>query len=133
MGGPTVLKEFTDDPVDPGGTVTLEFTLTHSEFAPGPATAIAFDDDLTFMTDLEATGLPLVGACNGTGTLSGTTLLSFSGGVLAPGESCMFSATLSVPLTAPAGPHTNTTSDVTATVDGFAVGSGAARQPWGSR
>ena len=129
VGGPSLIKEFSGDPVNPPGTVTLGFTLSHSELAGGPATGIAFTDDLTFLTDLAATGLPLMAACDpdgpggspGTGTLSGTTLLDFSGGSLAPGESCSFSVTLDVPGTAATGPHTNTTSTLTATVTGLAV------------
>ena len=46
VGAPELSKEFTDDPVPPGGTVTLEFTLTHDELAPGDATGITFTDDL---------------------------------------------------------------------------------------
>ncbi len=32
---PQLTKNFLDDPVAPGGTVTLEFTLTHPSTAPG--------------------------------------------------------------------------------------------------
>jgi hypothetical protein len=46
VGAPTLAKSFTDGPVMPGGTVTLEFTLSHPADAPGNATGIAFTDDL---------------------------------------------------------------------------------------
>lgn len=126
VSAPSLLKEFTDDPAQPGGTVTLEFTLSHDEFAPGDATGISFTDDLDALapalSGLAATGLPLANVCGtGNGTLTGSngdTLLTFSGGTLAPGGTCTFSITLDVPALTPAGNYTNTTSDVTATVLG---------------
>ena len=133
VSAPRLFKAFTDDPVAPGGTVTLEFTLTHSLNAGGDATGITFTDNLTtVLAGLTATGLPLAEACDpdgpggdpGTGTLSGSagdTLLTFMGGALSPGESCTFSVTLDVPANAPSGSHTNTTSGVGATVGGVAV------------
>ncbi|MCP4250734.1 MAG: hypothetical protein GY778_27160, partial [bacterium] len=134
IAAPSLTKAFTDDPVAPGGTVTLEFTLANSPNASGDATGITFTDDLTGMglAGLVATGLPLAEACDpdgpggdpGTGTLSGSagdTLLTFMGGTLSPGESCAFSVTLSVPAGAAPGSHTNTTSGVSATVGGLAA------------
>jgi hypothetical protein len=122
VAGPRLLKEFTDDPVDPGDNVTLEFTLTHDPNATGDATAIAFTDDLdAALSGLVATGLPSTDICGAGSQISGTSSLSFTGGTLAPGASCTFSVTLQVPGTAAAGPHTNTTSSVTATVGGVSV------------
>lgn len=125
---PTLTKEFTDDPVDPGDPVTLEFTLSHDALAPGDATAVGFTDDLTTLSPaiagLAAAGgqLPLADLCGpGNGSLTGSagdTLLTFSGATLTPGQVCTFSVTLSVPAGAAIGSHTNTTSDVTATVQG---------------
>lgn len=117
---PTLFKEFTDDPVDPGGLVTLELTLTHDEVAPGDATAVSFTDDLdAALSGLAAIGLPLNDVCGAGSQLAGVpdaSTLSFTGGTLAPGETCTFSVTLQVPLAAPPGFHTNTTGPVTATV-----------------
>lgn len=122
---PTLFKEFTDDPVDPGGLVTLEFTLTHDEVAPGDATGISFTDDLDAgLSGLAAIGLPLNDLCSAGSQLAGVpdaSTLSFSGGTLAPGETCIFSVTLQVPMNAPPGFHTNTTGPVTATVLGEAA------------
>lgn len=129
IAAPTLSKVFLDDPVVPGSTVNLEFTLTYPPDASGDATAISFTDDLTFLTDLTVAMLPVAGeACDpdgpggepATGTLSesaGGTLLTFMDGTLSPGESCTFSVTLDVPADAPPGAHTNTTSGVSATVD----------------
>jgi uncharacterized repeat protein (TIGR01451 family) len=124
---PTLVKEFTDDPVSPsGGPVALEFTLLYDPELPAPdATVIAFTDDLTAL----APAVPgLVAASVDTNTCTGSTidistptLIDFSGGTLAPGASCMVSLTLTVPAASPVGFHTNTTSDVTATVGGIAA------------
>ncbi|MGB5048564.1 MAG: hypothetical protein WBO46_06485, partial [Caldilineaceae bacterium] len=124
VAAPTLRKEFTDDPVEAGGTVTLQFTLSYPAEAPANATGITFTDDLaTTLAGLTATGLPLTDLCGtGNGTLSGSagdTLLTFGGATLAPGEKCTFNVTLNVPAGAAYGSiHTNTTSAVTATVSG---------------
>ncbi|MDH3377345.1 MAG: S-layer homology domain-containing protein, partial [Gammaproteobacteria bacterium] len=118
----SLTKEFTDDPVLPGGTVTLEFTLTNLDGAQ-TASDIAFTDDLdTALTGLVATVLPSAGtACNGTGTLAGTGLLTFTGGSLAAGASCSFSATLTVPPSTFPSSYVNATGGVTGTMGGLAV------------
>jgi uncharacterized repeat protein (TIGR01451 family) len=117
LSAPAPTKAFIDDPADPGGTVTLEFTLTHDEFAPADATGIAFSDDLdATLTGLAALGLPQNDVCGTGSTLSGTSVLSLAGGTLAPGETCTFSVTLQVPAGATPGFYPNTTSPVSATV-----------------
>jgi hypothetical protein len=122
VGGPRLLKEFTDDPAQPGGTVNLEFTLRHDPNAPVDATEIAFTDDLdAVLSGLTATVLPPADICGLGSQIAGTNFLSFTGGSLAPDESCTFNVTLQVPALAPSGPHTNTTSGVTATVAGVPV------------
>jgi len=127
VGGTVLAKEFTDDPVSPGDTVTLQFTLTHDQNAVSDATAINFTDDLdAALMGLVATGLPMNDICGMGSQLSGTDTLSFTGGTLAPGASCQFSVTLQVPMGATAGIYTNTTSDVTATVSGLVVTTPAA-------
>ncbi len=120
--GPLLTKEFTDDPVDPGDMVTLEFTLTHDAAEPADATNIAFTDDLNAaLVGLSAIGLPLNDVCGTGSQISGTTNLSFTGGTLAPGASCTFSVTLQVPVAALPGTYTNLTSNVSSTVGGVAA------------
>ena len=136
IAAPSLSKAFLDDPVTPGGTVTLEFTLSYPPDSTAGATAITFTDNLAALVPalagLTATGLPLIEACDpdgpggapGTGTLSGSmddTLLTFAGGSLMPGESCTFAVTLAVPAGAAAGSYTNTTSGVAAMVSGLAA------------
>lgn len=119
VAAPSLSKEFTDDPVVPGNTVTLEFTLTHDAQAPADATDITFSDDLTAtLTGLMAVGLPISDVCGTGSMISGTTMLSFTGGTLAPGATCTFSVTLQVPMGAAPNTYANTTSTVSATVGG---------------
>ncbi|MCP4902224.1 MAG: DUF11 domain-containing protein, partial [bacterium] len=119
VSAPRLQKEFTDDPVAAGDTVTLVFTLSHSEIAPGDASGITFSDDLdAALSGLEATGLPLQDLCGQGSQLVGTSTVTFSSGVLAPGEGCSFAVTLQVPVGAAPGNHTNTTSAVIASVLG---------------
>jgi uncharacterized repeat protein (TIGR01451 family) len=122
VGAPRLTKSFTDDPVPPGDTVTLELTLRHDELAPAAATSVAFTDDLAaVLAGLTPLGLPLADPCGAGSSLDGATLLSFTGGTLAPGETCTIAVTLQVPAGAVSGTYANTTSDVTATVAGVAT------------
>ncbi|MEE8522548.1 MAG: hypothetical protein V3T72_01350 [Thermoanaerobaculia bacterium] len=131
IAAPSLSKAFTDDPVAPGGTVTLEFTLTYPEDASGDATAITFTDNLApvlagLTANLPPTPDPPCGAGSSLTGSAGDTLLTFMGGTLMPGQSCAFSVTLDVPIGAAPGSHTNTTSGVSATVEGLAATSAPA-------
>ena len=120
VGAPSLTKEFIDDPVIPGDTVTLQFELQHDETAPADATGISFTDDLNaVLAGLSAVGLPMNNVCGSGSQISGTTMLSFTGGILAPGESCAFSVTLQVPGAAMSGIYPNSTSSLDATVGGI--------------
>ncbi|MEM9293853.1 MAG: IPTL-CTERM sorting domain-containing protein [Acidobacteriota bacterium] len=112
-------KEFTDDPVTPGSTATLEFTITNTS-ATEALTDLAFTDDLdAAATGLVAVGLPLNNICGAGSSISGTGLLTFADGSLAAGASCTFSVTVQVPLGVSLGaPITNVTSDITGTAAG---------------
>ncbi|MDY7094885.1 MAG: hypothetical protein SX243_18080 [Acidobacteriota bacterium] len=124
---PDLAKEFTDDPVQPGDTVTLEFTLTHDEFSASDATGISFTDDLdAALSGLVAVGLPANDVCGTGSQISGTSTLSFTGGTLAPGETCVFSVLLQVPAGAIPGTYTNSTSAVVADVGAVSVVGGTA-------
>ena len=125
----SLTKEFTDDPVLPGETVTLQFTLSNTGEGAADATAITFTDDLGAvlpgLTYLPPPGPP-VPPCGPGSSLTGDTVLTFSGGSLAAGESCTFSVTLQVPADASQNSYLNTTGDVSATVAGVATtGNGA--------
>ncbi len=125
VAAPKLTKSFVDDPVAPGQTVTLAFSLTHSANSPDSATAITFTDDLTTVlagmtANPPSNPDPPCGAGSSLVASAGNTLLTLMDGVLAPGENCAFSITLNVPISAVAGTYSNTTSGVLATVAGEA-------------
>ncbi|GAB4201745.1 MAG: hypothetical protein Tsb002_38410 [Wenzhouxiangellaceae bacterium] len=122
LGIPEFSKEFTDDPVMPGDTVTLNFTLDNSAEGTVAVNALSFTDNLdAVLTGLTAVGLPQNDICGIGSQISGTSSLTFSGGSLAPGEVCSFDITLQVPATALPGTYTNTTSSLTAANGGMMV------------
>ncbi len=114
-------KIFSDDPVSPGQTVTLEFTATNTD-RDNAATDISFTDDLgATLAGLEAVGLPLSDVCGPGSQIDGTSVLTFTGGNIGPGDSCSFSVTLQVPGGAGFDTYTNTTSEVTYDLDGLGI------------
>lgn len=116
-------KEFTNDPVAPGDTVTLEFTITNQDLIQS-ATSITFTDDLdATLPGLVAIGLPLNDVCGAGSVLSGTSLLTLTGGTLLPSTSCTFSVTLQVPPNANMSTgHFNITSFLSAELGGSPMG-----------
>jgi len=120
LGGPRLAKDFLADPVVPGDVVTLELTLTAD---PGLAASdVAFTDDLeAVLSGLASISPTQSGVCGPGSEIAGTSVLSFTGGSLAAGASCTFSVEVLVPDDASPGDYTNTTSDVTATVESETV------------
>jgi hypothetical protein len=113
----TLVKSFVDDPLAPGGTGTLRFTIF--AFTRDPVTSIAFSDELdATLSCLVATDLPKSDVCGAGSLVSGTGLVSFTGGSLAAGGSCTFDVTVQVPGGATPGVYPNTTSTVTGDVGG---------------
>ncbi|PCJ07301.1 MAG: hypothetical protein COB16_11480 [Rhodobacteraceae bacterium] len=93
-GGLSMTKRFIGDPVGPGETALLEFTIRNHD-RDNAVTGIGFTDDMdATLSGMVATGLP-VSTCGG--TLSGTSVLAFTGGSLAAGSSCTFDATIQLP------------------------------------
>ncbi|WP_191621225.1 beta strand repeat-containing protein [Marinihelvus fidelis] len=104
-------KEFTDDPVIPGATATLRFTLENA--GQVTLTNIFFSDDLNAtLAGLAAAGLPMNDICGTGSSISGTTTLIFTSGTLAAGDSCTFDVQLQVPANAADGVYPNRTSQV---------------------
>jgi len=120
-------KEFIDDPVSPGGMVTLELTVTNTD-TTDPVADIAFTDDLdAALSGLTSVSGTLADVCGTGSQLSGTSVLSLTGGNLPAGGSCTFDVTLSVPSTVALGSEAvNTTSAVTGTIGGLPVNGPAA-------
>ncbi|MBZ0114467.1 MAG: hypothetical protein K8J08_18535, partial [Thermoanaerobaculia bacterium] len=124
IAGLVLSKEFIDDPVLPGGTVTLRYTIDNDHPILG-ASDIAFLDDLDAAVDnMAATSLPPADPC-GTGstltTASADRLLIFQGGSLDSGLSCTFDVELLVPAATPADSYQSNTGPVSATVGGETV------------
>ncbi len=121
VSAPSLVKYFAQS-VSPGDTTTLHFSLSHSPNAPSDATAITFTDDLdAALSGLVSISGTLNDVCGAGSSISGTSTLTFTGGTLALGESCDFNVTVQVPSNAAFGSHTNTTSGISATVDGLTI------------
>lgn len=110
--------QFVDDPVVPGGSVVLEYTIEN-------ATAALAASSLTFTHNLNGTltGLLPSGSlpampCGLGSSISGTNILIFTGGDLAPGAFCTFSISLDVPPLAAPNAYAGVTSNLTATLGG---------------
>jgi len=114
-------KSFTDDPVTPGSSVTLEFTLNNLDMTR-LASSITFNDDLdAALTGLTATAVN-TNTCGGTANISTPSIISYSGGSLAADTACTINVTLLVPASTPPGTAAvNTTSAVTGTIGGLTV------------
>jgi len=115
-------KEFLDDPVAPGGTVELQFTLTNTDTV-NPVTGLAFTDDLeAALSGLVSISGTQNDVCGTGSTLSGTSTLTLAGGSLPAGRGCVFSATLQVPNDVLLGESAfNQTSQVTGDIGGTSV------------
>ena len=111
-------KSFTDDPVVPGGFVTLDFTVTNLDRL-SPATDIAFDDPLPAGLTFD---LLVSDDCRGVFDTATPGLLEYSdGGPLGPEAVCTISVRLKVPGAASNGTFANTTTGTTATIGGTPV------------
>jgi hypothetical protein len=108
-------KTFTDDPAVPNGSVTLEFTINNTDDVA--VTDIAFTDDLdATLSGLVAVGLPMNDVCGAGSHLSGTSVLTLTGGDLPPNGICTFSVMLQVPAGARQGTYPNATSSLTSSL-----------------
>ncbi|MCG8457179.1 MAG: hypothetical protein MI919_12950, partial [Holophagales bacterium] len=125
-GAPSLTKTFSTALAGGGQTVVMEFTITNPS-ATSPASDIAFTDNIdAFLSGVAISSLPAGGFC-GAGSfifvtsVFGENVLNVLGASLAASDSCTFSVDLLIPEGAPGGTYVNTTSEVTATVDGESV------------
>ena len=117
ISGLTATKEFLTDPVLPGSTSTLRYTLSNSASA-GAASSISFTDNLSsVISGLQSSGPLPANPCGVSSSISGTSFLIFTGGELQPAESCTFDVLVTVPAGASVGTYNSVSSDVSATVD----------------
>ncbi|WP_417207585.1 Ig-like domain-containing protein [Antarctobacter sp.] len=118
-GTPQLQKFFPDGVANPGGTATLEFHISNGD-RDFSATGITFTDDLDAMLSgatVVAASLPS-DPCGTGSTLSGSSVLTFSGGTLAPGSNCSFSIQVNVPGGTTGGLYANTTGALTGSLGG---------------
>jgi len=107
----SLTKTFVNDPSAPGGAVDLRFDLINLD-RRNEVTAIEFTDDLdATLSGLVAVSLPS-NPCGSGSVISGTGVLSLTGGNLPAEGSCSFTVGLEVPASATSGSYTNTTSSV---------------------
>lgn len=120
---PTISKLFTAEPASAGANTPLRFEIFNPD-RNFPATDVAFTDDLTAVTPTLA-GLSLNSVVSNTcgGTVSGSTTIALSGGTIPASSSCVIEVLLAVPAGAAGGDYVNTTTTVTATINGSAVAS----------
>ncbi|MGP6086825.1 DUF7933 domain-containing protein [Antarctobacter jejuensis] len=124
---PQLQKFFAGDPANAGGTVTLDFYISNGDRST-TATGLTFTDDLDTMipgATVVAASLPS-DPCGAGSSLSGSSVLTFSGGTLAPGTNCSFSVEVNVPGGTAGGTYTNTTSAFTGSMGATPFSSAAA-------
>jgi hypothetical protein len=99
-------------PALPGDSATLTFTIENLDVNSG-VTDISFTDDLdAVVPGMIAFGLPAGDVCGAGSLISGTSLLTFSGGSLATAGSCTFTVDVEIPADTTPGTYLNTTSDL---------------------
>ena len=95
-----------------GSDVQLEYTIEN--FGLTDASDLEFTHDLgATLPGLIAVALPLQDVCGVGSEISGSGVLTFTGGNLTAGASCTFAITLFIPGTAAVGEYPSTTSDLT--------------------
>ncbi len=117
VSAPSLSFSIVEDYAAPSDTVNAEFTLTHSLNATTSATDIGFTLDLdTVISGLAYADAAVSDVCGVGSNFSGSSILTFSAGTLAAGDSCTFSIELILPANTLPGSYTFSSSAVTATV-----------------
>ncbi|MDU8929681.1 autotransporter domain-containing protein [Alisedimentitalea sp. MJ-SS2] len=110
---PTFTKSIAPGTINAGDSATVTYTITNP---PGGASlaSLGFTDGLGgMMTGLTITDLPKTGICGAGSSISGSSPVQFSGGILAPGDSCSFTVTLQAAAGAAGQSGSSTSSDLT--------------------
>ncbi|WP_204113625.1 beta strand repeat-containing protein [Shimia biformata] len=119
----SLTKSYTDDPIIPGGTVTVEYTVTNND-GTNAATAITFDDPIGTPSGMFLTGGPYSDIC-GTGSfayqidVAATPHVRLEAGSLPAGGSCTFQITLSTEVATAPGSYPVETSSIFGTINGI--------------
>jgi LPXTG-site transpeptidase (sortase) family protein len=115
-----ISKSFSPATISPGNTSTLTFTLKNN--TPVTVAGVSFTDTLPSLTEGATTGQMVAdpatysdsgcGMASGMSFASGDTLLSFSGGAIAPNGTCTISVSVSVPADPTSGNYHNESGTV---------------------
>lgn len=116
-------KSFSREQVKSGELVGLDFTITNLDQS-NPASDITFTDVLP--AGLTGAGGVQKDICGPGSQISGMGTLTFTGGRLAPGESCTFTVPVLVVEDRESGQVINITSEITGRIDGLPVSGAAA-------
>ena len=105
-------SNFLNNPAKPGDVIPLEFKIKNLDRSDA-LTGLTFSSDLdATLSGLVAVGLPISNSCGAGSSLTGTSVLTMTGGSLAAGEECTFSVNVQIPAIASAGSYSNTTSTI---------------------
>jgi len=103
--------------VMPGGTVKARYTLNN--VGPDDLTTLGFTHSLSStLSGLAYSGGSLSDICGGGSALTGTTNLSFAGGIINSGDSCTFEIDLDVPVSAIENNYGSVTSGLSYVING---------------
>lgn len=117
----TFTQVFSEDRVGAGDTATLTFTITSAAESPSTATGLTFSNDLSTFLSGATFGITS-NSCGGSAALSaGNTRLNYSGGSLAPGDSCTVVTAVSIPGGSSNGTYASTSSTLTGMAGGEAL------------
>lgn len=116
ISGLTFSHQYLTSPAVSNEDITLRYTITNDANAQ-PASSIQFSHSLSnVVSGFSTTGTLPSTPCNSTGTISGTTNISFSGASLGTGESCSFDVTVKIPDNTAESTYISVTSAMSATV-----------------
>ena len=121
-------KTFSTEVIGPGENAQLTYTISNLDRA-NELIALTFTDDLgSVISGLVATGLPISNSCGFGSTISGTNVISFTGGNIPPEGSCSFSVPVAFPSSAPSGNHTSESSVISGNRGGSSVAGPTAKK-----
>ena len=122
FAGPRLTLDLIDEWATPDSAVTAIFTLRYRSEAPSDVSGIGFTVNLdSALTGMVASGLPLNNVCGPGSSVTGSGVLTFSGGSLAIGGQCSFSVSLLIPAGTPPGQFSISSSSISSTTAGQAV------------
>jgi hypothetical protein len=117
----TFVQNFSEDRVGAGDTATLTFTITSAAESPSTATGLTFSNDLSTFLSGATFGITSNSCGGSAGLASGNTRLNYSGGSLAPGDSCTVVTAVSIPGGSSNGTYASTSSTLTGMAGGEAL------------